>query len=100
MGAESRISPLVRPALLGTVAIACFGVAFLSAAVEGFAPGYGLKFGLVVMQVMEHVPGAVLDLFAWMFGTYAVGKSGERAMHAWSGRNGGVAQSAPREDSE
>lgn len=100
MGAESRISPLVRPALLATVAMACFGVAFLSAAIEGFAPGYGLKFGLGVMQVMEHVLSAVLDLFAWMFGTYAIGKSGERVMHAWSGRNGGGVQPASREDSE
>lgn len=79
MSREHSISPLVRPALLGTVALATFGVALIAGAVEGvFGNGFGLRFGLAVMEVMGEVPDGVLELLGLLGGAYFLGKSGER----------------------
>jgi len=93
MTRESRISPFVRPALLFTVAMACFGVAFLAGAIELVKPGLGIRFGNAVTQVMRNVPDGYLQLFGLMFSTYALGKSGERIVKAHSSAKNDPAKS-------
>ena len=77
---DSRISPWVRPALLGAVAFMALGVALISGIIDGFAPGYGARFGLGVMTVAAQTPDNLYETFQWMFAIYGLGKSGEKIM--------------------
>lgn len=96
MSVESRISPFIRPALLTTGATGAFGIAVTAGIIEIFSPGTGLRFGDTVMDILVQVPDPVFDLFGLMFGAYALGKSGERAAHMWTGaRENGAGGAAP-----
>jgi len=94
MAKESKVSPWVRPALLGSVAFMTFGVALFSGAIEGFGFN-GKSFGIAVMEVMQLVPEPLFDLFGLMFFVYGFGKSGEKMIKHWRGP-----QEAPQETFE
>ncbi|NVD43492.1 hypothetical protein [Qipengyuania atrilutea] len=81
---ESRISPWVRPLLLIFVGLITGGVALLSGAINVVFPGTGVRFGMTVMQVLQSVPESWVGLLEVMFVTYAIAKTGERGVQAYS----------------
>ena len=81
---ESRVSPIIRPLLLLSVGGITVGVAFVSGIVETFFPGYGARFGATVTGTLSQVPDAWVDLFETMFVAYALAKTGERGVKAYT----------------
>lgn len=81
---ESRISPWIRPSLLIFVALVTGGVALVSGLIDAVLPGTGARFGATITATLAAVPDSWVDLFEVMFVTYAVAKTGERGVKAYS----------------
>ena len=79
MSGESRISPLVRPVMLGVVGFSTFGVAVIAGTIEAIWPGHGARFGAAVAGALAQVPEAVWDLLSVLGLGYIGGKTVERA---------------------
>lgn len=81
---ESRVSPWVRPVLLFSVGFVTAGVALICGVLDGFFPGLGLRVGTTIMELLGKVPTSWVDLFETMFVAYAIAKTGERGVKAYT----------------